>query len=198
MTNSPPQPKSKKLLRWEIGNFLFIGLFGASLHYVFELSDFWRPIGWLGAVNESTWEHLKLVFWPAVLFSLVEYTYVKDVVQNFVVAKAVSIIVMMSIIVATWYIYTPLVGNVNWLNIAIFYVAVLIGQYVSYRLLNAGQIQNRFRHVALASLLLLTLAFTLFTYYPPTVSLFEHFDLQDTGEYGILEDYEAIRVFRGP
>ena len=110
-----------KLLLWEIGSFIFIGFFGAGLHYVFELTEFWRPIGWLGAVNESTWEHLKLVFWPALLYALIEYTYVRDVANNFTIAKATSIVVMMAIIIASWYIYTPFLGNINWLNIALFY-----------------------------------------------------------------------------
>ena len=188
--------EDKKLLLWEAGSFIFIGLFGAALHFVFELSEFWRPIGWLGAVNESTWEHLKLVFWPVVIFGLVEYTYVRDVANNFIVAKAASALIMMGIIVATWYIYTPLLGNVNWLNIAIFYVAAAIGVLVSYRLLVADPLSKRVQIWSLVILSSLVLAFSLFTYYPPRFSLFEHFDLQDTGEYGILDDYEDIRVFR--
>lgn len=196
MSGSSSKLATKKILKWEIGNFLFIGVFGASLHYVFELSDFWRPIGWLGAVNESTWEHLKLVFWPGLIFALVEYTYVRELVKNYILAKAVSLIIMMGIIIVTWYIYTPITGNINWLNIAIFYVAVLVGQFVSYRLLTFGEIRLHYSRLALASLALLTLAFTLFTYYPPRVSLFEHYDLLDTNEYGILDDYEDLRVFR--
>ncbi len=187
----------RKLLYWEIGAFIFIGTIGASLHYIFELSGFWSPIGWLGAVNESTWEHLKMVFWPALFFALIEYTYVRDVARNYAIGKAVSIMTMMAIIIITWYIYTPFLGNVNWLNIAIFYVAVGIGQAISYRILSSPPMEfQQARRLAFGSLFLLTFAFVFFTYYPPRVSLFEHFDLQDTGEYGILDDYEDLRVFR--
>ena len=44
----------------------------------------------------------------------------------------------------------------------------------------------------------LFIAFSAFTFYPPRVFLFEHFDLKDTDRYGILtvEEYEEIRVFR--
>ncbi len=196
MTSLRKDIEDRKLLLWEAGSFIFIGLFGAALHFIFELSEFWRPIGWLGAVNESTWEHLKLVFWPVLIFGLVEYTYVREVANNFVIAKAASAVIMMGIIIATWYIYTPFLGNVNWLNIAIFYVAVTVGVFVSYRLLSAPSLSPRYRLLSLAIMVSLVLAFSLFTYYPPRASLFEHFDLQDTGEYGILDDYEDIRVFR--
>ncbi|MEM9952893.1 MAG: DUF6512 family protein [Chloroflexota bacterium] len=190
------QRQRRKLLLWEIGSFIFIGLFGAGLHFVFELSEFWSPIGWFGAVNESTWEHLKLVFWPAVIFSLIEYTYVRDSVRNYLFAKAVSTVVMMAIIVATWYIYTPITGNINWFNIAIFYVAVFIGQIISYRLLTAEAYPQSFAYSSLAVFVVLCIAFVVFTYFPPRFSLFEHYDLLDTNEYGILDDYEDLRVFR--
>lgn len=196
MSDLSSKPSTRKLLIWEIGDLLFISLFGASLHFVFELSEFWRPIGWLGAVNESTWEHLKLAFWPALIFALIEYTYVREIARNFAIAKATSIVIMMGIIIAAWYIYTPITGNINWLNIVIFYIAVLAGQFVGFRLLTAERMRSQLGRAALATLALLTVAFAVFTYYPPRFSLFEHYDLQDTGEYGILDDYEDLRVFR--
>jgi len=189
---------NKKLLWWELGSLLFLSTIGASLHYVFELSGFERSIAWLGAVNESTWEHLKMAFWPVVVYALIEYSYVRKEANNFVVAKALSLIVMMSIIIAAWYIYTPIFGNINWLNIALFYVAVIIGTIISYRLLRAEPWNTQLQPYAFASLVLLVSAFTVFTYYPPRFSLFEHFDLQDTGEYGILDDYSDILIFTSP
>jgi len=52
----------RKILIWEISGFFFILLTGTFLHFIFELSSFWRPAALFGAVNESTWEHLKMVF----------------------------------------------------------------------------------------------------------------------------------------
>jgi hypothetical protein len=50
------------ILKWEIIGIVFIVLAGGLLHFVFEWSGSWRPLAIIAAVNESTWEHLKLAF----------------------------------------------------------------------------------------------------------------------------------------
>jgi hypothetical protein len=61
----------KKLFIWDAGGILFIAIFGTSLHFFFELSNFWKPVVIIAAVNESTWEHLKMAFWQGlfIIFS---------------------------------------------------------------------------------------------------------------------------------
>ena len=84
-----------KLLVWEIGGFLFIGLVGAALHFTFEMSNFSSmEVAYFSAVNESTWEHLKMVFFPGLVFALIQYTYVRDVVNNYIVAKVAGLVIM--------------------------------------------------------------------------------------------------------
>jgi hypothetical protein len=58
----------KRLFVWETSGVLFIAVFGTFLHLAFELSNFWKPVAIIAAVNESTWEHLNMVFWPNLLF----------------------------------------------------------------------------------------------------------------------------------
>lgn len=191
---------NKKLLAWEVGGFLFIGLVGAALHFTFELSNFQdMVVAFFSAVNESTWEHLKMVFWPAVIFMLVEYTYVKDVVRNYFVAKTVGLFLMPLIIAVSWYVYTPFTGrSVYPLDLALFYFAVLAGQVASYKILTAPAFTPRFKSVAIGVFTLMLIAFSTFTFFPPRIFLFEHFDLKDTQQFGILEDYEELRYFTSP
>ncbi len=187
----------RKLVVWEIIGFFFIGLVGAALHYTFELSGFWRPMALVSSVNESTWEHLKMVFWPGLVFALVEYTYVKDQVSNYWVAKAVSLFAMPAVITLGWYAYTPFTGSsVFPIDLALFYLAVFIGQLLSYIILTGQQMRTRSHRLAVAGILVMTAAFSLFTYFPPRFFLFEHLDLLDTGQYGILEDYSDLLIFQ--
>jgi hypothetical protein len=59
----------KKLILWEIAGFFFIGLIGAVLHFTFELSDYSNMVvAFFSAVNESTWEHLKMVLLAGIYF----------------------------------------------------------------------------------------------------------------------------------
>jgi hypothetical protein len=186
---------NKKLVAWEIGGFFFIGLVGALLHFTFELSNFESMVvAYFSAVNESTWEHLKMVFFPGLVFMLVEYTYVKDDVNNYFIAKTTSLFLMALLIAIGWYIYTPFTGrNVFPLDLTIFYTSVAIGQLVSYKLLTAPPLAKGFRYAAVALFVVMLFSFSTFTFYPPHIFLFEHFELQDSGEYGILESYEGLR-----
>ena len=189
-----------KLLLWEIVGFVFIGLVGAALHFTFELSDFSsNVVAYFSAVNESTWEHLKMVFFPGLVFALVEYTYVKERANNYLVAKTASLLVMPLVIVIGWYIYAPAVGrSIYPVDLALFYVAVCIGQFVSYKLLTRPPLEKKFNNYAIGVFLLMFLAFSTFTFYPPRIFLFENFDLKDTGQYGILNYEDNIRYFTKP
>lgn len=189
-----------KLLLWEIGGFFFIGLVGASLHFTYELSDFSsNVVAYFSAVNESTWEHLKMVFFPGLVFALIEYTYVRDRVNNYLIAKTASLLVMPLVIVIGWYIYAPIVGrSIYPVDLALFYLAVLIGQSVSYRILVRPPMEKRINTLATGALVLLFLAFSTFTFRPPHIFLFENFDLKNTGQYGILDYEDNIRYFTKP
>ncbi len=191
---------NRHLLKWEIGGFFFIGLMGAALHFTFEFSNFENMVvAFFSAVNESTWEHLKMIFWPGVLFMLVEYTYVKDEVTNYLIAKVAGLIVMPLIIVVGWYGYTSFTGRYIFpIDLTLFYVATGVGQVVSYKILTRPPLAPRFRLSAIAMFGVLLIAFSTFTFFPPRIFLFEHYDLRDSGEYGILESYEGLRYFTQP
>ena len=189
-----------QVLVWEIGSFIFIGIVGALLHFTFEASNFSNMVvAFFSAVNESTWEHLKMVFWPCIVFALIEYTYVREKVNNYLIAKTSSLFVMPLVIVLGWYIYTPFTQrSIYKIDLLLFYIAVLAGQYVSYKLLTAPPLSKRVNTFALGSLVVMLLAFSTFTFYPPRIFLFEHFDLKDTNQFGILEDYTGLRYFTNP
>lgn len=189
-----------KLLLWEIGSFFFIGLVGAALHFTYELSNFSsNVVAYFSAVNESTWEHLKMVFFPGLLFALIEYTYVRDQVNNYIVAKTASLFVMPLVIAIGWYIYAPIVGrSVFPVDLALFYLAVFIGQLISYKLLTRSPLDNKYNNYAIGVFLALFLAFSTLTFYAPQVFLFEHLDLKNTGQYGILPYEDNIRWFTTP
>lgn len=184
-----------RLLGWEIGSYIFVGIVGAALHFTFELSNFssnW--VAFFSAVNESTWEHLKMVFWPGVFFALLEYTYVKDLANNFLVSKTVNVFLMSLVITVGWYIYAPALGrSVFPIDLTLYYVAVFIGHYVGYRIMKMPPLKPKIYRAAAAGMIVMLIAFSTFTFLPPRIFLFEHFDLKDTGQYGILDDYTGLR-----
>ena len=63
---------NRKIFAYELAGIVFIIILGSLLHFTFEFSGGNPVVGVFSAVNESIWEHLKLAFWPAILFALIE------------------------------------------------------------------------------------------------------------------------------
>ena len=62
----------RKWKTWEVIGLLVTLALGNLLHFVYEWSGDSPLTAPIAAVNESTWEHMKLLAVPWVLFSLVE------------------------------------------------------------------------------------------------------------------------------
>ena len=65
--------------RWEIVGLLWTLAAGNLLHFVYDWTGQSVAAGLFSAVNESTWEHMKLLAVPWILFSLAEYIAVRRV-----------------------------------------------------------------------------------------------------------------------
>jgi hypothetical protein len=167
---------------YELVGTIFIIILGSVLHFTFEWSGNQPIVGLFSAVNESVWEHLKLAFWPALLFALIEYPILKKVVNNFAFAKTIGVYLMVIIIPIIFYSYTAVTGkSIFVIDISSFIVAVVIGQLSSYKLLMYRKLPRNFK-VSLIALVLLGLAFVLFTLYPPQLPIFKD---PITGKYGL-------------
>ena len=174
---------NRKVLSYELAGIVFILLLGSVLHFTFEWSGNQPIVGVFSAVNESVWEHLKLAFWPALLFALIEYVPLKKVANNFVFAKTIGVYVMVAVIPAIFYFYTALAGeSLLAVDIGSFVIAVIIGQLLSYKLLTYHSLSQKLAWVSLFFFVLLAVLFAVFTFYPPHIQIFQD---SLTGEYGI-------------
>lgn len=170
-------------LRWELTGIIVISLLGSALHFLFELSGEWLPVGVIAAVNESVFEHLKLTFWPTVLYGASTYKILKNHTRNFIVAKAAATYVMPLTIIVLFYAYTTPTGWENVaIDITIFIVAVAVGQLTSYKILTLQRLPQWLKWLSLALLVILAVIYGLFTFYPPQVDFFRD---STTGAYRI-------------
>ena len=174
----------KSILRWELGGIAFIVVLGSLLHFAFEWSGRAIPIAPIAAVNESVWEHLKLGFWPTLVYAALEYGRFGKSANNFSFAKTIGIYLIPITIVVLYYAYTAILGQGPLIvDIAIFVVAVVAGQLVSYKLLTASPLPKRLNLFAPIALAALAILFVLFTFYPPHLPLFRD---PVTGGYDIV------------
>ena len=175
--------EKKSIFRYTLVGMVFIILLGSMLHFTFEWSGNQPIVGVFSAVNESVWEHLKIAFWPALLFLIFEYRYVYKKSNNFFFAKTLGIYSKMITIPVIFYSYTIFFEENLIIDIGSFVLAIIIGQLVSYRLLIDKKKGKIFELISLVALVILALAFVVFTFYPPQVQLFQD---PKTGEYGII------------
>jgi len=174
----------KRILFYELAGIVFIIILGSILHFTFEWAGHNAIVGVFSAVNESVWEHLKLGFWPAIVFALIEFKYLKKATNNFLFGKTVGIYLIPVVIIVIFYSYTAILGeSILIIDVLSFVIAVIVGQLVSYRLLTWKTLPYNLDKVSLIALFLLGLAFVLFTFYPPQLAMFQD---PITGEYGIV------------
>ena len=178
--------KTSKLLKIELIVTILELILGTLLHFIYEWSGNNVIISSFSAVNESVWEHLKLVFYPMLILGLIEYYFVKNIANNYIEAKAIGIFTAISFIVISFFTYTGIIGtNFFIIDILIFIISIILGEWTSYKLMkrkNESTIQTKI--LAGGILIFLLSCFIIFTYVTPQVNLFRDFT---NGTYGITE-----------
>ena len=101
----------KRLFFWELGGFLFTGLAGCLLHFVYEWSGGAPLAAVFSAVNESVWEHMKLLYVPLFLFSLVQLSLLGRNYPNLLAVRGLSALTGLALIPVLYYTYTGLFGR---------------------------------------------------------------------------------------
>jgi hypothetical protein len=174
----------RSILKWELVGIAVISILGSVLHFAFEWSGNWGPLGVIAAVNESVWEHFKIAFWPALFYAIFEYPFFRRSANNFMLAKAAGIYVMPIAIAVIFYSYTAIIGKeILIVDILIFVVAVALGQLTSYKMLTIKRLPLWSDKVGLALVIVLANAFGVFTFYPLHLSVFRD---AVSGGYGII------------
>ena len=172
------------ILKFEIISGILIMIFGTLLHFTFELSNNNLLIGTFSAINESTWEHLKLLFFPMLITTIIGYFIKGKEIPNYLCSKVLGIIFSMCFIVIFFYTYTGIIGtNFASIDISSFFIAVILGQYISYKKMKSMNSCNII--IPIITLLILYFCFLIFTFAPPHIALFKD---PLTGMFGIFHN----------
>lgn len=155
---------------WQVAGFLFTSMLGTFLHFLFDLSGQSLIAAIFSAVNESIWEHMKLIYYPMLLFALIEYRFWGKNHKQFWCIKLVGILLGLTLIPVLYYTYTGIFGvSVDWLNITIFFLSAGFVFWIENKLLQRG---NSCRFSSQASFVLICMigvVFILLTFYTPEI-----------------------------
>lgn len=164
----------RKETKWEVMGWFFTVAVGTLLHFTYAWSGKNTVVAALSAVNESTWEHMKLLAIPWILWSAIEAVALRNADAPTLAARAAGLVVGLAAVPMFFYTYTGVVGeHFLWADIAVFLLAAAVGTVVSRQVLKVGKTTGILWNI-LGALVLLGLGalFIWWTYEPPELPLF--------------------------
>ena len=151
--------------------YLFVVLFGVFLHFAYGLSGGNPIVGLFTLVNESVWEHLKLLFFPMLALTLWDLFINYRNNPSFLPARTVGILSGLVFIVVAFYTITGIIGiPIAWINILIFLLAVALAFCVERKLQCHKCLFST--TTAIIILIVLIVLFIVFTIAPPALGIF--------------------------
>ena len=174
--------KPEKWILIGIPSLFFIG---SILHFAYNI--FWESlvVGLFAPVNESIWEHTKMVLWPVILWWLLYYCFrSKQYSLNknkWFGGALTALLTSLFTMPLLYYFYTQAFGvELLWVDILILLLSIILGQFLGLHIYRSSKGMDA--KLVLVLFIVLVLLFMLFTFFPPHIPLF-----QDglTGNYGI-------------
>jgi hypothetical protein len=161
------------LKRHTIIGIFFVLSVGSLAHFLYDWSGNNPIVGLFTPVNESVWEHMKLLFFPMLLYSLAMILKFQQKYPCITSALCFGILIGTILIPIFYYSYTYLLGkNIFILDISTFILSIVIAFLCSYRLTLSCRLES---YKSLLCILagLLFIFFFLFTYFPPNTTIFQ-------------------------
>ena len=157
---------------WQLFGLGFTALGGTLLHFLYDWAGEAVWIAPFSGVNESTWEHMKLLFWPTFIFAIIQSFFFKDYEHFWCIKFRGSLLGLVSIPVI-FYTYNGVIGkSPDWVNIAIFFIAIALAYLYETRQLNSDKAHCKSERAAFFTLSIIALLFVIFTFKAPELEIF--------------------------
>lgn len=124
--------------------FFVTSIFGTVSHFFYEWSNYNVFVGLFCPVNETPWEHLKLVFFPILFFTALELIIYGNKTPEIVVVRFIGAIAACIFIMVFFYLYTFILKtNYLVLDIASYYIGMALCYIMSYRYLKFDILKSK-------------------------------------------------------
>ncbi|MBR6682171.1 MAG: hypothetical protein IKL40_04210 [Clostridia bacterium] len=158
---------------WQFLGFGITSLGGTLLHFLYDLTGESTISALISGVNESTWEHMKLLFFPLFVFAIVQSFFFKEY-DNFWCVKLSGTLFGLISIPVLFYTYNGAFGkSPDWLNITIFFISAAIAFVVETKLFKKEKPNCKKTKLAFIALCAIAVLFFVFTFAPPQIPLFQ-------------------------
>lgn len=164
---------NKKLIKLEIAGFVFVSILGTLMHFFYDWSGESKIAALICPVNESPWEHLKLLFFPYFFYAIYESVQLKNEKFNVFFSKYAGIVTGIISTLNIYYVSLGVTGKmIPWINIASFFAGVGIAFIISYIMINSSIGGSMANGISLSLFIVTTIVFMIFTFEPPLIPLF--------------------------
>ena len=175
--------KKSSVWLWQLAGLTFTVVLGSLLHFLYDWTGESVAVAPFAAVNESTWEHMKLLFFPALIFTLFQARYFGKEYASYWWIKLLGTGCALVLIPVLFYTYNGAFGkSPDWLNVFFFLLAAAGGYALEGWFFTEKVIDWQGSVFPVSLFLVLVVAFVVFTFIPPTLPLFID---PLTGTYGI-------------
>ena len=149
-------------------------ILGTVLHFLYEWTGESAVTKPFSAIDESTWQHMKIMYFPMLIFGIMQWCFLRHERSNFWLVKLVGLLVALSLIPALFYTYNGAFGtSPDWLNIAIFMLSAIGGYATEYALFKRGKPYSKWCNLAFVGIVAVGVLMVFFTYLPPDLPLFK-------------------------
>lgn len=174
--------KNRKLIIWEIIGVFVILMLASLWHFVYD----WAPntvFAIIFPVNESPWEHVKLLFFPAIIYYIPMYFYVGKQYKNFIVSHSLVLLLMPMMMFYMFYGYRLGLGIEESLLIDIFitFLSIGFGSYIATRITVSSYEFKSPKVLALLIVIIIMTCNTIFTFKTPHAPVFYDHNIESYG-----------------
>ena len=171
----------KSVFLSQLAGFVFVSVAGVLLHFLYDVSGASPVAAVFSGVNESTWEHMKLLYFPMLFYALAESKYLGKSIEQFWCVKLKGTLLGLIMIPVLFYTIRGVFGDTpDWVNISTFFIAAAVAFIYETKALknDEGKCMGK---TAFLLLLAVGALFAVFTFFPPEIPLFMD---PITGDYG--------------
>ncbi len=165
------EKRIKPYTKW---GMLLVIFFGFFLHFLYELTGKLMWVALFSPINESVWEHMKLAFFPLLVYFLYEMLCIRKQFPSLSSASAWGILTGTFAVPVIFYTYTGILGfHLLALDILTLLLGLFLGFYGQQKKMNSNSFLPPGKgFLSWGLVILMCLCFFLFTFWPPALPLF--------------------------
>lgn len=157
---------------------------GTIWHFVYQISGDNLAVGLVAPINESVWEHLKIVFTPLLIVGIVQYIVAKKDRNSYWTGLLMGMVMAMLIVIFGFYLYSSLLGENLLIDIGLYIASIIVAVYVAAFVRSTLKTTKVVDGVSIIIIVAIGLALVYLTIAPPKLAPFIE---NSSGTYGIFK-----------